>query len=142
MGLTTWKNAPKGSIRKTDIGIAKNYLNEKELSALNRIVSMYLDFAENQANKGVIMYMQDWVNKLDAFLKFNEEAILKDAGKVTNEVALILAETEFKKFRVIQDKNYESDFDKKQNLTESMEKAEHDLDKAMEKFEEKMKKKK
>ena len=85
--------------------------------------------------------MQDWVNKLDAFLKFNEEAILKDAGKVTNEVALILAEKEFKNFRIIQDKNYESDFDKKQNLTESMEKAEHDLDMAVKKLEEKKKKK-
>ncbi|MCX6236378.1 MAG: virulence RhuM family protein, partial [Bacteroidia bacterium] len=81
MGLTTWKNAPKGNIRKTDIGIAKNYLNEKELDGLNRIVVMYLDFAESQALKGVVMYMKDWITKLDAFLQFNEEAILKHQGK-------------------------------------------------------------
>ena len=91
MGLTTWKNAPKGSIRKTDVGIAKNYLNETELNGLNRIVTMYLDYAENQAGKGVVMYTKDWVKKLDAFLQFNEEAILKDSGKVTHEVAQALA---------------------------------------------------
>lgn len=112
MGLTTWKNAPKGQIRKTDVGIAKNYLNEKELDGLNRIVTMYLDYAENQAQKGVVMYMKDWVEKLDAFLKFNEEAVLKHQGKVSHEVALALAEGEFEKYRVIQDKLYESDFDK------------------------------
>ena len=112
MGLSTWKNAPKGSIRKTDVGIAKNYLNEKELNGLNRIVTMYLDYAENQAAKGVVMYMKDWVSKLDTFLKFNEEAILKDAGKVTHEIALALAEKEFEKYRIVQDKLFESDFDK------------------------------
>jgi len=111
MGLTSWKNAPKGSIRKTDVGIAKNYLNEKELDGLNRIVSMYLDYAENQAQKGVIMYMQDWVEKLNAFLQFNEEAILKHQGKVSHEVAVVLAEKEFDKFRIVQDKHIESDFD-------------------------------
>jgi len=111
MGLTTWKNAPKGSIRKTDLGIAKNYLNEKELNGLNRIVTMYLDYAENQALKGVIMYMKDWVEKLDAFLQFNEEAVLKHQGKVSHEVALALAESEFEKFRISQDKIIESDFD-------------------------------
>ena len=112
MGLTNWKNAPKGSIRKTDIGIAKNYLNEKELDGLNRIVSMYLDYADNQAKKGVVMYMKDWVQKLDAFLQFNEEAVLKHQGNVSHEVALALAETAFEKYRLIQDKKYESDFDK------------------------------
>ena len=112
MGLTTWKNAPKGKIRKPDVGIAKNYLNEKELNGLNRIVSMYLDYAENQASKGIVMYMKDWVQKLDAFLQFNEEAILKNAGTVTHEVALALAEKEFEKYRIIQDKILESDFDK------------------------------
>ncbi len=112
MGLTTWKNAPKGSIRKTDIGIAKNYLNKKELDSLNRIVSMYLDYAENQAQKGVVMFMKDWVTKLDAFLKFNEEAILNHQGKVSHEVALALAESEFEKYRILQDKLIESDFDK------------------------------
>lgn len=112
MGLTTWKNAPKGSIRKTDICIAKNYLNEKELDGLNRIVAMYLDYAENQAQKGVVMYMKDWVIKLDAFLQFNEEAVLKHQGKVSHEVALALAESEYEKYRIHQDKMLESDFDK------------------------------
>lgn len=112
LGLTTWKNAPKGNIRKTDVGIAKNYLNEKELDGLNRIVVMYLDYAENQARKGVIMYMKDWVEKLDAFLRFNEEAVLNHQGRVSHEVALALAESEFEKYRVLQERNYESDFDK------------------------------
>lgn len=111
MGLTNWKNAPQGKIRKTDIGIAKNYLTETEINGLNRIVSMYLDFAELQASKDVIMYMTDWIKKLDAFLQFNEVAILKDTGRVTHEVALALAEKEFEKFRIIQVKLVESDFD-------------------------------
>ena len=112
MGLSNWKNAPKGSIRKTDIGIAKNYLNEKELDGLNRIVNMYIDYAENQALKGVVMHMKDWIQKLDAFLQFNEEAILKHQGKVSHEVAIALAENEYEKYRIIQDKLIESDFDK------------------------------
>ena len=112
MGLTTWKNAPKGSIRKTDVGIAKNYLNEKELKGLNRIVTMYLDYAENQAEKGIVMYMKDWFAKLDSFLQFNEESILQNQGKVSHEVALSLAEGEFEKYRIAQDKCIESDFDK------------------------------
>ena len=112
MGLTTWENAPKGNIRKTDVGIAKNYLNEKELDHLNRIVTMYLDFAEMQANAGRVMYMQDWIDKLDAFLKFNEREILQDAGKVSHEVALALAEEEYEKFVRTRDRNYISDFDK------------------------------
>jgi len=112
MGLTTWKNAPKGRIRKTDVGIAKNYLNEKELDGLNRIVVMYLDYAENQARKGVVMYMTDWIKKLDAFLQFNEETVLKHQGKASHDVALALAENEFEKYRIAQDKLLESDFDK------------------------------
>ncbi|MFM9837743.1 MAG: virulence RhuM family protein [Cyclobacteriaceae bacterium] len=112
MGLTTWKYAPKGSIRKTDVGIAKNYLNAKELDGLNRIVTMYLDYAESQAKKGAVMYMKDWVTKLDAFLQFNEEAVLKHQGKVSHEVALALAESEFEKYCIVQDKLLESDFDK------------------------------
>ena len=112
MGLTTWKSAPKGSIRKTDVSIAKNYLNEKELNGLNRIVTMYLDYAESQALKGVIMFMKDWILKLDAFLQFNETAVLKHQGKVSHEVALALAETEFEKYRMAHDKLLESDFDK------------------------------
>jgi hypothetical protein len=112
MGLTSWKNSPGGSIRKTDIRIAKNYLNEKELNGLNRIVTMYLDYAENQTQKGTVMYMKDWTEKLDAFLQFNEEKVLKHQGKVTHEIALKLAETEYKKYQVIQDRMLESDFDK------------------------------
>ncbi|MBI5298969.1 MAG: virulence RhuM family protein, partial [Deltaproteobacteria bacterium] len=102
MGLTTWKNASKGPIRKTDVGIAKNYLNEKELDHLNHIVTMYLDFAELQANAGRVMVMQDWVKKLDAFLQFNEREILKNSGKVSHEVASALAEREFEKFSRVQ----------------------------------------
>jgi hypothetical protein len=112
MGLKTWKNAPKGRIRKTDIGIAKNYLTEKELDGLNRIVSMYLDYAESQALKGVVMYMKDWIAKLDAFLQFNEEEVLIHQGQVTHEVALALAESEFTKYCKTQDRLLESDFDK------------------------------
>lgn len=112
MGLTTWKNALQGKIRKTDVGIAKNYLNEKELTQLNLIVTMYLDFAEMQASKGVVMYMRDWVKRLDAFLQFNEVASLHNAGKATHEVALALAEKEFEHYSITQDKLLESDFDK------------------------------
>jgi hypothetical protein len=112
MGLTNWKNSPKGKIRKTDISIAKNYLNEKELDRLNRIVTMYLDYAELQATRGQIMQMKDWVKKLDAFLQFNEEEILQDAGKISHEVAIALAEKEFEKFNAVQNELLESDFDK------------------------------
>ena len=112
MGLTNWKNSPKGKIRKTDVGIAKNYLNEKELDHLNRIVTMYLDYAELQASRGQMMYMKDWVKRLDAFLQFNEQEILQDMGKVSREVAVALAEKEFEKFNVTQDKLLISDFDR------------------------------
>ena len=98
MGLTTWKNAPQGRIRKSDVSIAKNYLNEEEMINLNEIVTMYLDYAERQARRGNIMYMQDWVNRLDAFLQFNEEDILHDKGKVTAAIAKAFAESEFEKF--------------------------------------------
>jgi len=112
MGLTSWKNSLKGAIRKTDVSIAKNYLDEKELNLLNRIVTMYLDYAEMQAQKGIVMYMKDWVNRLDAFLQFNEEDILKDSGKVSHEVATELAESEYEKYQVLQDRMLESDFDR------------------------------
>ncbi len=112
MGLTVWKNAPKGQIRRLDVGIAKNYLNEEELDKLNRIVSMYLDYAEMQANNRRIMTMKDWVAKLDAFLQFNEKEILTDSGKVTAEIAKQFAESEFEEYRIIQDRLFESDFDK------------------------------
>ena len=115
MGLQTWKNAPHDKVLKGDIAIAKNYLVEKEIKELERIVSMYLDYAENQADRQIPMKMQDWVQKLDAFLQFNEYEILKDAGKVSHEVAKKLAGKEYEKFRIIQDESYESDFEKEIN---------------------------
>jgi len=111
MGLQTWKNSPKGKILKSDVAVAKNYLIEKEIKNLERVVSMYLDYAENQAARQIPMKMRDWVKKLDAFLKFNEYEILHDAGKISSEIAISLAEKEYEKFRVIQDKAFESDFD-------------------------------
>src|SRR3989344_3741868 len=118
MGLTTWKNAPRGEIRETDVVIAKNYLQEKELDHLNRIVTMYLDYAEMQAERGILMYMKDWVEKLNAFLKFNERDILADAGKISHEVAEALALGEYEKYRVVQDKSYISDFDREVKKSE------------------------
>ena len=112
MGLMTWKYAPKGKIRETDVVIAKNYLVERELNLLNRIVTMYLDYAEMQAQKGIIMYMKDWVKRLNIFLKFNEWEILTNAGKISHEVAEVLALKEYDIFKKVQDKNYISDFDK------------------------------
>ena len=112
MGLATWKKAPDGKIVKTDVVIAKNYLIEKEIKELNRIVTMYLDYAENQAERQKALYMKDWVEKLDAFLKFNDYDILTDTGKVSAEVAKALALKEFEKFRIVQDQIFESDFDK------------------------------
>ena len=111
MGLTSWKKAPKGKILKSDINIAKNYLTEKELKDLEEIVSMYLDYAENQAKRKILMKMNDWIQKLDSFLSFNEYGVLKDAGKVSAEVAKQLALKEYSKFSIIQDKTYISDFD-------------------------------
>lgn len=112
MGLTTWKNAPHGKILKSDVAIAKNYLSETEIKELERIVSMFLDYAENQAARQVPMKMQDWVQKVDAFLQFNEYEILHDAGKVSHEVARQLAEEEYARFRVGQDRSFESDFER------------------------------
>ena len=112
MGLTTWKNVPEGNIRKTDVIIAKNYLDEKELDQLNRIVTMYLDYAEMQATQRKVMYMKDWVAKLDAFLRFNEQDVLQNSGKVSHEVAETLAFQEYEKYQILQDKNYISDFDR------------------------------
>ena len=111
MGLTTWKNAPKGKILKGDVSVAKNYLIEREIKELERIVSMYLDYAENQAARQIPMKMADWVAKLDAFLQFNEYEVLTNAGKVTAEVAKRLAEGQYDKFRVRQDRDFESDFE-------------------------------
>ncbi|MCC6743593.1 MAG: virulence RhuM family protein [Acidobacteria bacterium] len=111
MGLTTWKHAPKGKILKSDVSVAKSYLIEGEIKELERIVSMYLDYAENQAARQIPMKMADWVAKLDAFLQFNEYEVLANAGKVSAEVARRLAEEEYDKFRVRQDRQFESDFE-------------------------------
>ena len=112
MGLTSWKNSPKGKILKSDVSIAKNYLSETELQDLNQFVSMYLDYAERQEKKKIQMTMEDWAKKLDVFLEFNEEAILTDKGKVSTAIAKSFAESEFEKYRIIQDKTFVSDFDK------------------------------
>jgi len=112
MGLTNWKNAPDGKIIKSDVVIAKNYLNEKEIKALNRIVTMYLDYAEDQAEKGIPMTMKDWSEKLNVFLKFNERDILQNAGTISAEIAKSFAESEFQKYKPIQDNLFESDFDR------------------------------
>ena len=112
LGLTSWRRSPKGKIMPSDVIIAKNYLDKKELTDLNRIVNMYIDYAEMQAARGRVMYMKDWVKKLNAFLKFSEHEILTNTGKVSHEVAVALAEKEYEKYRVVQDKNYVSDFDR------------------------------
>ena len=112
MGLTTWKNAPKGKIVKADVSVAKNYLTKSELKDLNQFVSMYLDYAERQARRHIPMTMEDWAKKLDVFLQFNEEEVLHDKGRVSAEIAKSFAESEFEKYRVIQDRLFESDFDK------------------------------
>lgn len=112
MGLTSWKNAPNGKIVKADVSVAKNYLFQDELQELNEIVAMYLDYATRQARRHVPMTMEDWASKLDAFLQFNDAEILQDKGKVTAAIAKAFAESEFEKYRVIQDKNYQSDFDR------------------------------
>lgn len=112
MGLTSWKNAPNGKIVKADVAVAKNYLSHEEVSELNEIVTMYLDYATRQARRRIPMTMADWVNKLDAFLRFNNADILTHKGTVTAEIAKAFAESEFEKYRVIQDRLYESDFDK------------------------------
>jgi len=112
MGLTSWKNAPSGRVRKLDVSVAKNYLNKAELDGLNRIVTMYLDYAEMQARNMQVMNMEDWIKKLDAFLHFNEREILENAGEISAEVAKNFAELEFEKYRIAQDRIIESDFDK------------------------------
>ena len=112
MGLTTWRNAPKGKILKPDVVVAKNYLTEKELKALDRIATMYLDYAEDQAERRIPMTMADWEQKLNAFLQFNQRDLLDHPGKVTAEIAKSFAESEFEKYRIIQDHLFESDFDR------------------------------
>jgi len=112
MGLTNWKKAPNGKILKSDVTVAKNYLSQNEIKSLDRIVTMYLDYAEDQAERNIPMTMKDWSQKLNAFLQFNERDILENAGKVTAQIAKEFAICEFEKYKVIQDKSYKSDFDK------------------------------
>lgn len=112
MGLTSWDKFPDGKIVKADVAVAKNYLSEKEMHYLERIVSLYLDYAELQAERKIPMSMEDWAKRLDGFLEFNGNEILTDAGKISAEKAKLHAETEFEKYRITQDQLYESDFDK------------------------------
>jgi hypothetical protein len=112
MGLTTWKNSPDGKVLKSDVAVAKNYLQQDEIDELNRIVTMYLDYAENQAKRNIPMKMEDWVQKLDVFLEFNDYKVLKNAGTVKHKIAEQLAHNQYNVFRTIQDQNFQSDFDK------------------------------
>ena len=112
MGMQTWKNAPDGKILKSDVTVSKNYLSKEEISGLNDIVNMYLDYAENQAKRNKLMSMNDWITKLDSFLQFNEYDLMENLGIISREVANSLAIKEYEKYRVIQDDNYVSDFDK------------------------------
>lgn len=112
MGLTTWKNSPDGKILKSDTGIAKNYLNEKEIRELNRLVELYLNFAELQAERNIPMKMNEWAEVLDGFLKINRYDLLNNSGSISHEQAIKKATDEYEKFRITQDKNFVSDFDK------------------------------
>jgi len=116
IGLTVWKNSPDGVIRESDVLVAKNYLNEKELVQLNKIVSMFLDFAEMQAERGIVMHMKDWVAKLDAFLKFNDHEVLNHVGKISHDLAEALAKKEYEIYKKQQDGLLESDFDRELKL--------------------------
>ena len=112
MGLTTWAKAPDGKIIKTDVSIAKNYLKENELQAMGRLVNAYLDIAKDMAERHIPMTMEDWEKRIDKFLDATDREILQDAGKVTAEAAKEYAESEFEKYRVIQDRLFRSDFDR------------------------------
>ncbi len=112
MGLSTWKDAPKDKIQKFDVLVAKNYLSEIELTSLKRIVSAYLDLAEDMAERHIPLTMKDWADRLDRFIKMTDREVLNEAGKVSRELAKEFAETEFEKYRIVQDRLFESDFDK------------------------------
>lgn len=112
MGLTTWAAAPEGKIVKSDVSVAKNYLSDQEMRSLERIVSAYLDLAEDRAERHIPMTMEDWAKRLDLFLMADDREVLQDSGKITAEIAKAKAETEFEKYRVIQDRLFMSDFDK------------------------------
>ena len=112
MGLTTWKHGPDGKILKSDVAVAKNYLNEAHIKELNQIISAYLDLAENRAQRQILMKMTDWIEFLHNFLELSKYPILRDKGKVNALQAKLKAEKELDEYRVIQDENYISDFDK------------------------------
>lgn len=112
MGLTTWADAPDGKIKKSDVTIAKNYLSQDEMKQLNRMVTAYLDFAENMTLRHIPLTMEDWEKRLNSFIEMFDYGILQDSGKVSAEIAKLHDETEFEKYRVIQDKLFMSDFDK------------------------------
>lgn len=118
MGLTSWEHYPDGKIQKYDVSVAKNYLSQDELQALERIVSMYLDYAEYQAGRHIPMTMEDWAVRLDRFLEFNEHEILQDSGRVTHEIAKSFAESQSEIYRIVQDKLFRSDFNRFLDLTE------------------------
>ncbi len=121
MGLQTWKNAPKGKILESDVVVAKNYLDKEEITELNNLVSMYLDYAERQVKLGHIISMKEWKEKLELFLKLNEYNILQDNGKIKREIADSLALSEYEKYRIKQDQNYLSDFDELIEFTKNQE---------------------
>lgn len=112
MGLTNWEGSPNGKILKTDVSVAKNYLNTEELESLGRIVNAYLELAEDRARRKIPMTMEDWSKRLDNFLEFDERDVLQNAGKISAKIAKEHAESEFEKYRIIQDRLFESDFDK------------------------------
>ena len=112
MGLTTWADAPDGKIKKSDVMIAKNYLSENELHQMNRMVTAYLDFAENMTLRRIPLTMEDWEKRLNSFIEMFDYGILQDAGKVSAEIAKLHAETEFEKYRIIQDRLFMSDYDR------------------------------
>jgi len=127
MGLTSWENSPNGKILKRDVIIAKNYLNQDELESLGRIVNAYLELAEDRARRKIPMTMEDWAKRLDAFLEFDERDILQDKGKISQELARSFAESEFEKYRIVQDRLFESDFDKEiKQLEEAAKRIEKD----------------
>ena len=124
MGLTTWKDAPRGKIQKFDVSVAKNYLTEHELAQLSRLVAAYLDVAEDMALRKMPMTMQDWETRLNRFIEATDREILQDAGKVTAEIAKAHAESEFEKYRIVQDRLFESDFDRLLQQVESLQEPE------------------
>ena len=122
MGLTTWKDAPHGKIQKFDVSVAKNYLSQDEMAQLSRLVNAYLDVAEDMALRKIPMTMQDWETRLNKFIEATDREILQDAGKVTAEIAKAHAESEFEKYRIVQDRLFESDFDRVLKQIEAMQK--------------------